>query len=171
MKDISSDPIVAILVDDFDGDGINGAFVETIPEGTNDDWTMDVVTSSLYYLEKEDYTEIYKNETNYSTWFDQIKMDSGENILAVPTLSSDAWAPDRNFDHTLYIVKDNKPICLGTTRGMVSYSNGELTGSYGVANYIPGEDSADGFKYQITPYTIEDDKLVAGTYREELEEY
>ena len=168
MKDISSEPIVAILVDDFDGDGVNGAFVETIPEGSNDDWTMDLVTSSLYYLEKEDYTEIFKNETNYSTWFDQIKMDSGENILAVPTLS--AWGPDRNYDHTLYIVKDHKPVCLGKTDGMASYNNGELTGCNATSSYDPETDTG-GMVYQITPYTIEDDKLVAGTYREELEEY
>ncbi len=171
MKDISSEPIVAILVDDFDGDGVNGAFVETIPEGSNDDWTMDLVTSSLYYLEKEDYTEIFKNETNYSTWFDQIKMDSGENILAVPTLSSEAWAPDRNYDHTLYIVKEHQPICLGQTKGMVSYENGELAGCNAKPNYSIEEGYAIGMIYEITPYTIEDDKLVAGTYREELEEY
>ena len=121
-------------------------------------------------MEKDEHTEIYKDKTDYSTWFDQIKMDSGENILAVPTLSSDAWAPDRNFDHTLYIVRDNKPICLGTTKGYAYYSDGELKGSNATAHYNAEEGYTDGMIYQITPYTIENDKLVAGTYREEFEE-
>lgn len=170
MKDITSEPIAAICVDDFDDDGVNGAFVATVPEDTDLEFAEDFLTTSLYYLEKNDYTEIYKDDPNYSKWFDQIKMDTGENILTVATLSSGGWAPDRNYDHTLYIVRDHKPICLGQTAGMVSYNNGELAGCDAVSNFDP-ETETGGMVYQITPYTIENDKLVAGTYREEFEEY
>ncbi len=170
MKDITSEPIGAICVDDFDDDGVNGAFVATVPEDTDLEFAEDFLTTSLYYLEKDDYTEIYKDDPNYSKWFDQIKMDTGENILTVATLSSGGWAPDRNYDHTLYIVRDHKPICLGQTAGMVSYNDGELAGCDAVSNYDP-ETETGGMIYQITPYTIENDKLVAGTYREESEEY
>ena len=158
MKDITSEPIVAICVDDFDGDGVNGAFVVTFVDDAAIEWMHEdmegaFTTSSLYYLEKKDYTEIYKDDPQYSAYVDQIKMDSGENIFTVGTLNE--YAPSRNYDDTLYIVRDHTPICLGKTEGASFYMDGKLQSG----KTMIGENGIFGL---ITPYSIEDDNIIPG---------
>ncbi len=158
MKDVTSEEIAKIYVDDFDDDGVNGAFVVTVPDGTDMEWMQEdfegaFVPSSFYYLEKDEVTEIYVDDPKYSAYLNLIETDSGEKILSVGTQNE--YAPSRNYDDTLYVVRDHKPICLGTTDGASFYSDGKLQSG---KTMVGGE----GMYGLITVYTIEDDKLVAG---------
>ena len=170
MKEITSEPIADICIDDFDGDGINGAFVVTVPEDTDMDLLYEDIeaaftTSSLYYLEKDESTEIYKDDDRYSVQIDHAITSSGKNIYAVGTMS--VYAPSRNYDDTLYIVRDHKPICLGTISGIFSSFDGKDKEICGTE--IGFADGYDGAIIYITPYSIENDNLVAGeTYIEEI---
>lgn len=127
LANYTSETVNQVIVGDFKGDGMTQAFIITTPQPVDIDDT-DFIESyfcvtSLWYLDGEMCQNMYLDSDKYSviceSGYIQDKM-----IIAIGTLT--AWAPEQNYDSTIWYVSEDTPMSAGQMACVVGIEDGYL---------------------------------------------
>ena len=123
----TSEAVNQIITGDFEGNGNTQAFIITTPQplDLNESSLIDdfFCVSSLWYLNGEVCQNVYLDENRYYVICESGYIQ-GKMVIAIGTLT--AWAPEQNYDSTVWYVSDGVPKNAGEMVCVYAIEDGYL---------------------------------------------